>query len=191
MRVAPFGSKRCRGFPSRKHEHDDSLQVASMKSVKNLSVESLPIRRHQPSTPATVLEELPARLVVHFERHWIRDTNHTAAAQQHASSRQDSRNAEATILNSSSTRDLQHRGDDESTSEHTHVQLAKQYLRFLEQEVQQKRWERRTTNGQLPTRKCEAVEDGDHEQNQSPIFESWQLDTLSLLPACPFFHTCS
>ena len=34
MKVAPFGSKRCRGFPSRKH---------SCVVQRNLSVESLPI----------------------------------------------------------------------------------------------------------------------------------------------------
>ena len=34
MRVAPFGSKRCRGFPSGKHKHDDSLQGASKNSAK-------------------------------------------------------------------------------------------------------------------------------------------------------------
>ena len=34
MRIAPFGSKRCRGFLPRKHEHDDSLQAASMYSAK-------------------------------------------------------------------------------------------------------------------------------------------------------------
>ena len=105
---------------------------------RNLSVESLPIRRYRPSVPATVLEELLARLVVHLERRWIRDTNHTAAEQPCAASRQDNRVAEATISNSSLKRDLRQRGDDESTSEHAHVQLAKHYLRFLEQNVQRK-----------------------------------------------------
>ena len=134
---------------------------------RNLSFESLPIRRYQPSTLATILEELPARLVVHFERCWIRDTHHIAADQPCAASRQDNRDAEATtISNSSSKRDLRERGDDESTSEHSHVQLAKHDLRFLDQETQRKLRERRTTNGQLPTRICEAEEDGDHEQNR-------------------------
>ena len=59
---------------------------------------------------------------MHFERHWIRDTNHTAADQPCAASRQDNRDAEATISNSS-----QH-GGDESTFEHAHVQLAKHDL---------------------------------------------------------------
>ena len=97
--------------------------------------------------PATVLEALPARLAVRSERHWIRDTNHTAADQPRAASRQDSRDAEATMSNSSSKRDLQQRGDDESTSEHFHVQLTKHYLRLPEQEMQQKLRKRRTTNG--------------------------------------------
>ena len=86
---------------------------------------SLPIRRYQPATPATVLEELPARLVVHFEPHWIRDTNHTAADQPRAASRQDNRDAEATISNSSLKHDHRQHGGDESTLEHAHVQLAK------------------------------------------------------------------
>ena len=34
------------------------------------------------------------------------------------------------------------------------------------------------TYGQLQTRTCEAEEDGHHEQNRSPIFESLQLHTL-------------
>ena len=51
---------------------------------------------------------------------------------------------------------------------------------FLEQEMmQQKLQEIQSTNGQLPTRTCEAEEDGGHEQNRSPTFESLQLDTLS------------
>ena len=51
------------------------------KVHRNLSDESLPMRRYQPSVLATVLEALPTRLVVRSERHWIRDTNHTAADQ--------------------------------------------------------------------------------------------------------------
>ena len=129
---------------------------------RNLSIESLPIRRYQPATPATVLEELPARLFVHFERHWIRDTNHTAADQPCAASRQVNRDAEATISNSSLKRDQRQHGGDESTVEHAHVQLAKHDLRFLEQETQQKLQEIQTTNGQLPTQTCGAEEDGGH-----------------------------
>ena len=181
MRVAPFGSKLCRGFPYRKHEHDDSCRRRPFQVQRNLSIESLPIRRYQPATPATVLEELPARLVVHFERHWIRDTNHTAADQPCAASRQDNRDAEATISNSSLKHDHRQHGGDESTFEHAHVQLAKHDLRFLEQETQQKLQEIQTTNGQFPTKTCGAEEDGGHEQNRSPTFESLQLDALS----CP------
>ena len=78
-------------------------------------------------------QALPTRLALRSERRWIRDTNHTAADQPCAASRQSNRNAEATISNSSLKRDLQQRGDDESTFEHAHVQLAQRDLRFLEQ----------------------------------------------------------
>ena len=92
---------------------------------RNLSVVSLLNRRYQHSPPATVLEALPARLVVHSERHWIRDTNHTAADRPYAASKQDNHDAEATISNSSLKHDHQKRGDDESTFEHDHVPLRK------------------------------------------------------------------
>ena len=148
---------------------------------RNLSIESLPIRRYHPATPATVLEELPARLVVHFGRHCIRDTNHTAADQPFAASKQDNRDAEATISNSSLKHDHQLRGDDESTFEHVHVPLGKYPSRFLEQMKQQKKREMRIKYDQLQTKTCGTEEDGDHEQNRSPTFESLQMDILSFL----------
>ena len=98
------------------------------------------------------LEDLPARLVVHLERHWIRDTNRTAADQPFAASRQDNRDAEATISNSSSKRDLRQHGGDESTFEQAQVQLAKHDLWFLEQETQKKQLR------ELPTKTCGAEE---------------------------------
>ena len=54
--------------------------------------------------------------------------------------------------------------------------------------MQQKLQEIQTTNGQLPTRTCEAEEDGGHEQNRSPMFKTLQMDTFS----CPhkFVSTC-
>ena len=119
--------------------------------------------------------------VVRFERHWIRDTNHTAADQPFAASKQDNHDAEATASNSSLKHDYQKRGDDESTFEHVHVPLVKYPSRFLEQEVQQKLQEMRIIYDQLQKRKREAEEDGDHEQNRSPTFESLQMDILSFL----------
>ena len=70
------------------------------------------------------------RLVVHFGRHWIRDTNHTAVDRPFAASKQDIHDAEATASNSS----LKHekRGDVESTFDHVHVLLGKYPSRFLE-----------------------------------------------------------
>ena len=112
------------------------------------------------------------------ERHWIRDTNHTAADQPCAASRQGNRDAEATISNSSSKRDHRQRGGDESTFEHAHVQLVKHDLRLLEQETQQKLQEIRTTSGQLPTKTCAAEGDGGHERNRSPIFGCEELPTM-------------
>ena len=129
-----------------------------------LADESLPIRRYRPSVPAIVLEALPARLAVRSERHWIRDTNHTAADQPCAASRQGNRDAEATILNSSLKRDHRQHGGDETTFEHAHVQLAKQ-------DTQQKLQE-------LRTKTCGAEEDGGQEQNRSLTFESLQTDAL-------------
>ena len=134
---------------------------------RNLSDESLPIRRYQLSVPATVLEALTARLVVRSERHWIRDTNHTVADRPCAACSQGNRDAEATISNSSLERDHRQHGGDESIFGHAHVRLANHDLRFLEQETEQKMQEIRTTNGQLPTKTCGAEEDGGHEQNRS------------------------
>ena len=48
---------------------------------------------------------------MHFGRHWIRDTNHTATDQQFAASKQDNHDAEATASNSSLNHDHQKRGD--------------------------------------------------------------------------------
>ena len=124
---------------------------------------------------------VPARLVVRSERHWIRDTNHTAADQPCAASRQDNRDAEATVSNTFLKHDHQKRGDDESTFEHVHVPLVKYPSRFLEQVMQQKLREMRIIYKQLQTKTCGAEEDGDHEQNRSPIFESMQMDTLFFL----------
>ena len=149
---------------------------------RNLSDECLPIRRYQPSVPDTVLEALPARLVVRSERHSIRDTNHTAADQPCAASRQGNCEAEARVSNSSSKRDLQQHGGDESTFEHAHVQLAKHEHRVLEQGGRGGQ----QTIGFRQT--CKAEEDGDHEQNRSPTFESLQLDSLPLAPMCSFPH---
>ena len=59
------------------------------------------------------LEALPARLVVHFGRHWIRDTNHTAADQPFAASKQYKNDAEASVSNSSLKHDHQKHEDDE------------------------------------------------------------------------------
>ena len=48
---------------------------------------------------------------------------------------------------------------------------------------------------QLQTKRCEAEEDGDHERNRSPIFESLPLDALSCFHVfvstrvCDFFNT--
>ena len=47
--------------------------------------------------------------------------------------------------------------------------------------MQQKLREMRITYGQLQTKTCGAEEDGDYEQNRSPIFESLQMDILSFL----------
>ena len=80
----------------------------------------------------------PARLAVRSERHWIRDTNHTAADQPFAASKQDNHDAEAKASNSPLKHDHQKRGDDESTFEHVHVPLVKYPSRFLEQMKQQK-----------------------------------------------------
>ena len=55
------------------------------------------------------------------ERHWIRDTNHTAADQPCAASKQGNRDAETTISNSSLKCDHRQHGGDESTSEHAHM----------------------------------------------------------------------
>ena len=77
--------------------------------------------------------------------------------------------------------DHQKRGDDESTFEHVHVPLGKYPSRFLEQMMQQKRREMRIIHDQLQTKTCGAEEDGDHEQNRSPTFESLQMDTLFFL----------
>ena len=147
---------------------------------RNLSFGNLLIRKYQPSPPATVLEALPARLVVHFGRHWIRDTNHTAADQPFAASKQDNHDAEATVSNSSLKRHHQKCGDDESTFAHIHVPLGKYPSRFLEQMMQQILREMRIKYDQLQTKTCGAEEDGDHEQNRSPTFESLQMDILSL-----------
>ena len=65
--------------------------------------------------------------------------------------------------------------------EHVHVPLVKYPSLFLEQEMQQKLREMRITYDLLQTKTCGAEEDGDHEQNRSPIFESLQMDTLSFL----------
>ena len=119
---------------------------------RNLFFGSLLIRKYQPSPPATVLEALPARLVVHVGRHWIRDTNHTAADQPFAASKQDSHDAEASLSNSSLTHDHQKRGDDETTFEHVHVPLVKYPSRFLEQMKQQKLREVRIKYDQLQTK---------------------------------------
>ena len=156
------------------------------KVQRNLSDESLPVRRYQPSVPATVMEALPTSLVV---RHWIRDTNHTAADQPCAASRQGNRDAEATISNSSSKRDLQQHGGDGSTFEHADVQLAKHDLRFLEQETQQKLRKRRTTNDPVPKKhvKLEIMNKTVHQPSNHC---NWIL-SLSLLPSCDRFHTCS
>ena len=116
---------------------------------RNLSFGSLLIRKYRSSPPATVLEALPARLVVHFGRHWIRDTNHTAADQPFAASKQDSHDAEATASNSSLKHDHRKRGDDESTFEHVHVPLGKYPSWFLEQMKQQKLREMRIKYDQL------------------------------------------
>ena len=102
--------------------------------------------------PATVLEAFPARLCVRSQRHWTRDTNHTAADQPCAASRQGNRDAEATISNSPLKRDHWQHGGDESISEHAHVQLAEDDLGFLEQETPQKLQEIWTTDGQLQTK---------------------------------------
>ena len=87
------------------------------------------------------MEALPAKLVVHFGRH----TNHTAADQPFAASKQDNHDAEETVSKSSLKHDHQKRGDDESTFEHVHVPLVKNRSRFLEQMMQQKHVELRMT----------------------------------------------
>ena len=122
---------------------------------RNLSFGSLLIRKYRSSPPATVLEALPARLVVHFGRHWIRDTKLTAADQPFAASKQDNHDAEATASNSSLKHHHQKRGDDESTFEHVHVPLGKYPSRFLEQMKQQKLWEMRIKYNQLQTKHVE------------------------------------
>ena len=128
---------------------------------RNHSFGSLLIRKYQPSPLATVLEALPAKLVVQFGLHWIRDTNHIAADQPFAASKQDNNDAEATVSNSSLKHDHQKRGDDESTFEHVHVPLGKYPSGFLEQMKQQKLREMRIKYDQLQTRTCGAEEDGD------------------------------
>ena len=148
---------------------------------RNLSFGSLLTRKYQPSPTATVLEVLPAKLVVYFGRHWIRDTNHTAADRPCAASKQDNRDAEATVSNSFLKHDHQKRGDDESTFEHVHVPLDKYPPRFLEQMMPQKLREMRIKYDKLQTKTCGAEEDGDHEQNRSPTFESLQVDILFFL----------
>ena len=100
---------------------------------------------------------LPVRLAVRSERHWIRDTNHTAADRPCAASKQDNRDAEATISNSSLKHDHQKRGDDESSFEHVHVHvpLGKYHSRFLEQMKQQKLREMRIKYDQLQQKHVE------------------------------------
>ena len=90
------------------------------------------------------------------------------------------RDAVATSSNSCSKHDLRPRGDDESIFEHAHAPLEKLDLRLLEQMKQQK------TAGEAENtisfrRTCGAEEDGDHEQNRSPTFESLQLDSCRLM----------
>ena len=107
--------------------------------------------------------------------------NHTAADQPFAASKQDNHDAEATASNSSLKHDHQKRGDDESTFERFPVPLVKYPSRFLEQMKQQKLQKIRIKYYQLQTKTCGAEEDGDHEQNSSPTFESLQMDILSFL----------
>ena len=131
MRFAPFDSKCCRGFPSRKHEHDDCLQATSIhKGQRNLSDESLPIRRYQPSVSATVLKALPPRLV-RSERHWIQDTNHTAADQPVTSSNMEAMNQLSNTLT---------------------LRWQNMIFGFLSSRRNKKLRERRITNGQLLTK---------------------------------------
>ena len=47
--------------------------------------------------------------------------------------------------------------------------------------MQQKLREMRIKYGQLMTKTCGAEEDGDHEQNRSPTFESLPMDIISFL----------
>ena len=121
---------------------------------------------------------------MHFGHHWIRDTNHTAADQPFAASKLDNHDAEATASNSSLQHDHQKRGDDESTFEHVPVPLEKYPSRFLEKMKQQKLREMRIKCDQLQTKTCGAEDDGDHEQNRSPTFESLQMDILFFLLMC-------
>ena len=107
---------------------------------RNLSFASLLTRRYQPSPPATVLEALPAKL---------------AADRPYAASKQDNRDAEATVSNSFLKHDHQKRGDDESTFEHVHDPMVKYPSRILEQMMQQRQREMRITYDRLQTKHVE------------------------------------
>ena len=152
MRVAPFGSNAAEGSLPESINTTTVCRRRPCKVHRNLSDESLPIRRYQPSVYATVLEALPTRLVVRSERHRIRDTNHTAVD---PAPTQGIRDAEATISNSSLRRDHRQHGGDKSTFDHAQVQLAKHDLLFFEHEMQQKLRERRTNKRSASEKKVE------------------------------------
>ena len=178
MRVAPFGSKRCRGFLPESMNMTTVCRLHPCVVERNLSVESLPVRRYQPSTLATVLEELPPRLVEHVERGFeTRITLQLINQVLHPD------RTAATLKQQSQTRLRNVTSGNVETMNRLPNTLTFSWRNmifgFLSRRCNKNcgRVGQQTASFRQET--CGAEEDGGHEQNRSPIFESLQLDTLS------------
>ena len=135
MRVVPFGSKRCRGFPSSKHEHDGGVHIECKETFpmgifqfEDVDLQCLPQfwkRCQRDSLCVLSVTGFETRITLQLINHVLHPDRATATLKQKSQTR----------LRNMTTRNVEVMNQLSNTPT---FQLADHDLRFFEQETQQK-----------------------------------------------------